>query len=94
MANVSGTLNIFRVLFQPSLIIPQVTVKSESVLGRNSNSGPLTSELPGIKELNFRALKEAGYTGAVFDKDNCLVRPFREMCVLSVTFLPPDCPPP
>jgi predicted HAD superfamily phosphohydrolase YqeG len=26
-----------------------------------------------IRHLDFRALKEAGYCGAVFDKDNCLV---------------------
>ena len=27
-----------------------------------------------IRQLDFLALREAGYRGAVFDKDNCLVR--------------------
>lgn len=26
-----------------------------------------------IRQINFRALKKAGYRGVVFDKDNCLV---------------------
>jgi hypothetical protein len=29
-----------------------------------------------IRQIDFRALKKAGYGGAVFDKDNCLVRLF------------------
>lgn len=30
-----------------------------------------------IRQLDFAALKRAGYRGAVFDKDNCLVKPKR-----------------
>lgn len=32
-----------------------------------------------IRQLDFAALKRAGYRGAVFDKDNCLVEPPRCM---------------
>ncbi|KAJ7935213.1 mitochondrial PGP phosphatase-domain-containing protein [Mycena leptocephala] len=31
-----------------------------------------------IRHLDFRALKEAGYCGAVFDKDNCLTLPHKD----------------
>lgn len=29
-----------------------------------------------IRQLNFNALKDAGYKGVVFDKDNCVVHGF------------------
>ncbi|KAG8963176.1 hypothetical protein FRC03_003323 [Tulasnella sp. 419] len=54
MANLSGTLNVFRALAFPRLIVPSIQVKT-------------------IQGIDFRALKEAGYRGAIFDKDNCLV---------------------
>lgn len=28
-----------------------------------------------LRQLDFVAMRSAGYNGAVFDKDNCLVRP-------------------
>ncbi|KAG8877542.1 hypothetical protein FRB98_006662 [Tulasnella sp. 332] len=59
MVNVSGTLNAFRALVQPRLIVPSLTVKT-------------------IGGINFRALKDAGYVGAVFDKDNCLTVPYED----------------
>ncbi|KAJ7270072.1 mitochondrial PGP phosphatase-domain-containing protein [Mycena haematopus] len=34
-----------------------------------------------IRNLDFRALKEAGYCGAVFDKDNCLTLPHKDELV-------------
>jgi phosphatidylglycerophosphatase GEP4 len=34
-------------------------------------SGVVTQE--DIRQLDFAALRQAGYRGAVFDKDNCLV---------------------
>ncbi|KAJ7350636.1 mitochondrial PGP phosphatase-domain-containing protein [Mycena albidolilacea] len=34
-----------------------------------------------IRHLDFRALKEAGYCGAVFDKDNCLTLPHKDELV-------------
>ncbi|CAE6467539.1 unnamed protein product [Rhizoctonia solani] len=42
--------------------------------------------LPGIKvetisRLNFSALKQAGYTGVVFDRDNCLTVPHHDTLV-------------
>jgi len=39
--------------------------------------GPLlsSSRRIDIRQLDFVALKAAGYRGAVVDKDNCLVRP-------------------
>ena len=36
-----------------------------------------------IRQLDFRELRRAGYRGAVFDKDNCLVCSLKR--VLSVT---------
>ncbi|KAG8896912.1 hypothetical protein FRB99_008579 [Tulasnella sp. 403] len=62
MANLSGTLSVLRVIFQPRLLVPTITVKS-------------------IRGLNFAALKEAGYRGAVFDKDNCLTLPDHDRLV-------------
>ncbi|KAF9268525.1 hypothetical protein L218DRAFT_852328 [Marasmius fiardii PR-910] len=34
-----------------------------------------------IRQINFHALKEAGYRGAVFDKDNCLTIPHKDTLV-------------
>ncbi|KAJ6593378.1 mitochondrial PGP phosphatase-domain-containing protein [Mycena capillaripes] len=34
-----------------------------------------------IRHLDFRALKEAGYCGAIFDKDNCLTLPHKDELV-------------
>ncbi|KAG9035500.1 hypothetical protein FRB95_011206 [Tulasnella sp. JGI-2019a] len=59
MVNVSGTLNAFRALIQPRLLVPSLTVKT-------------------IRGINFRALKDAGYVGGVFDKDNCLTVPYED----------------
>jgi predicted HAD superfamily phosphohydrolase YqeG len=36
-----------------------------------------------IRQLDFSALYQAGYRGAVFDKDNCLVRCFLVLLVLT-----------
>ncbi|KIO19526.1 hypothetical protein M407DRAFT_82679 [Tulasnella calospora MUT 4182] len=61
-ANLSGTLNVFRALVQPRLIVPDLSVKS-------------------IRAVDWRALRQAGYVGAVFDKDNCLTRPYDDKLV-------------
>ncbi|KAF8070389.1 mitochondrial PGP phosphatase-domain-containing protein [Lyophyllum atratum] len=34
-----------------------------------------------IRHLDFAALHKAGYRGAVFDKDNCLTRPYKDTVV-------------
>ncbi|KAF5355566.1 hypothetical protein D9758_006342 [Tetrapyrgos nigripes] len=34
-----------------------------------------------IRQIDFRALKKAGYRGAVFDKDNCLTVPYKDTLV-------------
>ncbi|KAI5988154.1 HAD phosphatase [Pisolithus albus] len=34
-----------------------------------------------IRQLNFLALRKAGYRGAVFDKDNCLTIPYKDTLV-------------
>ncbi|KAG9043440.1 hypothetical protein FS837_009526 [Tulasnella sp. UAMH 9824] len=61
-ANLSGTLNIFRALVQPRLIVPDLSVKT-------------------IRAVDWHALRRAGYVGAVFDKDNCLTRPYDDKLV-------------
>ncbi|KAH6914035.1 mitochondrial PGP phosphatase-domain-containing protein [Coprinopsis sp. MPI-PUGE-AT-0042] len=38
-----------------------------------------------IRHLDFRALKKAGYRGAVFDKDNCLTIPYKDTLVPELT---------
>ncbi|KAG8912175.1 hypothetical protein FRC01_005251 [Tulasnella sp. 417] len=35
----------------------------------------------GIRAVDWRALRRAGYVGAVFDKDNCLTRPYDDKLV-------------
>jgi hypothetical protein len=39
----------------------------------------------GIRQIDFAALKRAGYRGAVFDKDNCLVL---DISILRAQFMP------
>lgn len=74
MVNVSGTLNTFRALVQPRLLVPSLTVKCELYPDIGMLHRPLTkTPLKAIRGINFEALRKAGYVGAVFDKDNCLV---------------------
>ncbi|KAH0829104.1 hypothetical protein J3R83DRAFT_2570 [Lanmaoa asiatica] len=37
--------------------------------------------VPDIRQLDFLALRKAGYRGAVFDKDNCLTIPYKDSLV-------------
>ncbi|KAH9975525.1 mitochondrial PGP phosphatase-domain-containing protein, partial [Lactifluus volemus] len=37
--------------------------------------------VPDIRHLNFTALRDAGYRGAIFDKDNCLTLPHNDKLV-------------
>lgn len=47
----------------------------------NRNVRPMQED---IRQLDFAALKRAGYRGAVFDKDNCLVE--LTSCMLGCSF--------
>lgn len=63
--NISGTLNFFRLLREPSLCLPQHTVSTFNHLPI-----PLSKAFPkkdGAKEVDIRAV--------VLDKDNCFAVP-------------------
>lgn len=63
--NISGTLNVFRLLRDPSLCLPQLTVSTFNHL-----PVPLSKAFPkgdGEKEVDIRAV--------VLDKDNCFAIP-------------------
>ncbi|KAH8827886.1 HAD phosphatase [Flagelloscypha sp. PMI_526] len=44
-----------------------------------------------IRQIDFRALKESGYKGAIFDKDNCLTIPHKDVLVPELTSAWHDC---
>jgi len=56
--NLSGTLNVFRILFNPSLCIPHATVSRFSDLPT-----PLSKAFHSTENVDIRAV--------VLDKDNC-----------------------
>lgn len=60
--NISATVNIFRLLARPSLILPQATVSTFSHLPI-----PLNSAFDKYKNADIRAV--------VLDKDNCFAYP-------------------
>ncbi|PFH52181.1 hypothetical protein AMATHDRAFT_74460 [Amanita thiersii Skay4041] len=60
--NVPGLLVPFQLLWNPRLVLPNLSVKD-------------------IRQINFVALRDAGYRGAVFDKDNCLTLPHKDSIV-------------
>lgn len=83
--NIPGTLVPFHLLINPRLVIPALSVRGvRFVKWLRENLAMLTldwtllvccSRSTDIRQLDFVALKAAGYRGAVVDKDNCLVRP-------------------
>jgi hypothetical protein len=60
--NVSATLNIFRLIARPTLILPQVTISTFNHLPI-----PLNQAFPKYKNVDIRAV--------VLDKDNCFAFP-------------------
>jgi len=73
--NIPGLLVPFQFLVNPRLVLPALTVGGE--FRHWSDGGHQTLIKPfirkDIRRLDFAALRQAGYRGAVFDKDNCLV---------------------
>lgn len=70
--NVPGILVPFQLLLHPRLVIPRLVVKG-IYFYKFSHSYLTVSTQEDIRQIDFTALKQAGYRGAVFDKDNCLV---------------------
>ena len=74
--NIPGTLVPLHLLINPRLVLPSVVVKGQCSSGHfpcptHRAEDDLQED---IRQLNFAELRKAGYKGAVFDKDNCLVR--------------------
>lgn len=73
--NLPGTLVPLHLIISPRLVIPSMIVKGQSSLFRAgfvaADAEYYTQE--DIRQLDFYELRRAGYRGAVFDKDNCLV---------------------
>jgi len=64
--NVSATLNIFRVLFRPSLCLPQATIST-------------FNQLPIPVDKAFAAkYGKADIRAVVLDKDNCFAQPGKD----------------
>ena len=72
--NVPGIVAPFQLLVSPRFILPALVVKGLAFLSSTVSS--MLADLAcyeDIRQLDFAALYKAGYRGAVFDKDNCLV---------------------
>ena len=69
--NIPGLLVPFQLIFNPRIVLPAIVVKGTVFIHRV----PVTTSSPqqDIRYLDFAALRKAGYRGAVFDKDNCIV---------------------
>jgi len=62
----------------PGLLVPfQLLFRPRLVLPHFS--------VPDIRHLDFSALRQAGYKGAVFDKDNCITLPRKDKLVPELT---------
>jgi len=59
--NLSGTLNVLRLVFDPTLCLPQATIPTFAHL-----RVPLSEHFPGYK---------ADIRAVVLDKDNCFAKP-------------------
>ncbi|KAK0212444.1 mitochondrial PGP phosphatase-domain-containing protein [Desarmillaria ectypa] len=64
--NVPGLLVPLQLFWYPRVIVPSLIVKGAHTY---------------IRQLDFPALRRAGYRGAVFDKDNCLTLPHKDELV-------------
>lgn len=82
--NLPGILVPFHLLLNPRLLVPGVVVKGllfslstfnylQHCTRQRRYFGADCSRQEDIRQLDFPALYKAGYRGAVFDKDNCLV---------------------
>jgi phosphatidylglycerophosphatase GEP4 len=69
--NVPGLIATFHPLLNPRIILPGLVVKGAHI--SYFVDGERYIECTDIRQLDFGALREAGYRRAVFDKDNCLV---------------------
>ena len=74
--NLSGTLVPFHLLVNPRLVLPSMIVRGQYARDRTLLTRWVETEYSlqeDIRQLDFYELRRAGYRGAVFDKDNCLV---------------------
>lgn len=71
--NLPATLVPLYALFNPRLLLPSVTVVRAITLILLQTQRQRFSVQRDIRYLDFAALRDAGYRGAIFDKDNCLV---------------------
>ena len=71
--NLPATLVPLYALFNPRLLLPSVTVVRAITLILLQTQRQRFSLQRDIRYLDFAALRDAGYHGAIFDKDNCLV---------------------
>lgn len=83
--NVSGVVNAFRVIWNPSLAMPHIIVNGNFFLiSRRLELTPFFSFLFFLKNtyidircINYSSLKKVGNIKAIgFDKDNCLTAPY------------------
>ena len=73
--NIPGILVPFQAIFQPKILLPSLIVKGTTSCSHTVSARQLnTYRSQDLRCLDFPALHRAGYRGAVFDKDNCLVR--------------------
>ena len=73
--NISGLLVPFELLINSRLVVPSLVVKGACCLSIPfcSSQSSSQSAQKDIRCLDFLSLRQAGYRGVVFDKDNCLV---------------------
>lgn len=67
--NISGTLNVFRLLRDPTLCLPQHTVSTFNHLPI-----PLSKAFPR-KDATINGAREVDIQAVILDKDNCFATP-------------------
>jgi len=72
--NIPGLLVPFQLIFNPRIVLPAIVVKGTVLI--HFVPPPTSFPQQDIRHLDFAALRKAGYRGAVFDKDNCIVCDF------------------
>jgi phosphatidylglycerophosphatase GEP4 len=70
--NIPGLLAPFQLLIHPRIVIPNLIIKG-AWLSNLAAFCSLWYAQEDVRHLDFAALHKAGYRGAIFDKDNCLV---------------------
>lgn len=74
--NIPGILVPLHLLVNPRIVLPSLIVKGRIIISDYLLPAPELScgaMQKDIRQLDFPELRKAGYRGAVFDKDNCLV---------------------